>query len=82
MANINKIRIGDNTLHIVPEIGTGLELGTGSNNGHIIYVNLGDAIVSGSKPVSETGMSITTRGFVIEIDKFSNFLKSLGFKTE
>lgn len=81
MSAINKIRIGEETHDIVPQIGTGLQFGTGLKNGNIIYVNIGEAQCTRTG-MPATGMSITPIGFVIDIDKFTYFLKSLGFKTE
>ena len=81
MSAINKIRIGEETHDIVPQIGIGLQFGTGLTNANTIYVNIGEAKCSRTD-IPATGMSITPIGFVIDGDKFTNFLKSLGFKTE
>lgn len=81
MAAINKIKIGENTYDIIPQIGTGLQFGTGVSNGNIIYVNIGEA-KSDVVSLPECGISITTAGFIINSAKFTIFLKSLGFKTE
>lgn len=80
MTGINKIRIGESEYHIVPEIGKGLQLGTQLDNGHIIYVNIGEA-KSDNPELPETGISITPLGFSINSTKFTAFLKALGFKT-
>ncbi len=82
MGFINKIRIGEETHNIVPEIGTGLQLGTGTTNGHIIYLNIGTASIGANPPVGDCGVCIDTTGFHIDIAKFKAFLIALGFKTE
>ena len=80
MASINKIRIGDSTYDITPQIGTGLQFGTGLYNGSMVYVNIGEAKCN-NESLPETGISITPIGFVIDSTKFTAFLKALGFKT-
>lgn len=81
MGIINKIRIGEDTYDITPQIGTGLQFGTGLSNTSIVYVNIGEA-KSDLASAPETGISITPRGFWIESAKFTEFLKALGFRTE
>lgn len=81
MAAINKIKIGENTYDIIPQIGTGLQFGTQIDNCNIVYVNIGEA-KSDVVSLPECGISITTAGFIINSAKFTIFLKSLGFKTE
>lgn len=78
MGAINKIRIGDTVYEITPQIGTGLQFGTSLNNKNTVYVNIGEA-KSDSALLPETGISITTAGFIINSTKFTTFLKALGF---
>lgn len=78
MGAINKIRIGDTVYEITPQIGTGLQFGTSLNNKNTVYVNIGEA-KSDSALLPETGISITTAGFIINSTKFTAFLKALGF---
>lgn len=80
MARINRIKIGDTLYDITPQIGTGLQFGTGLTNPNVVYVNIGDATCN-NKQMPETGMSITPLGFIIDYEKFTAFLKALGFKT-
>lgn len=81
MAHIDRIKIGDSTYNLVPEIGSGLQLGTSLDNSHVIYVNVGKA-ASDDPAMPETGMSITPLGFVVETEKFRKYIKALGFKCE
>ena len=82
MLSINKIKIGDEIYNIIPELGKGLQLGTGLTNGHIIYLNLGTATLGSNPPVEDCGVCIDHWGFRIDPAKFRNFIKELGFKTE
>jgi hypothetical protein len=81
MAQINKIMVGGTIYNIVPETGTGLQLGTSVNNSHVIYVNLGNATCS-DMTLPEPGISITPEGFNVNAGKFKAFVKALGFKEE
>ena len=81
MATINKIKIGDSIYDITPQIGTGLQFGTGLANANIVYVNIGEA-KSEKASLPDSGISITPAGFLINSTKFTEFLKALGFKTE
>lgn len=81
MSRINKIKIGEDIYDITPQIGTGLQFGTGLTNSNVVYVNVGDA-QSNDASLPETGISITPKGFWIDPGKFSEYLKALGFKTE
>lgn len=80
MGRIEKIKIGDAVYDITPQIGTGLQFGTQIENANIVYVNIGKAKCSNNL-LPETGISITPQGFIIESEKFTEFLKALGFKT-
>ena len=81
MAAINKIKIGEITYDIIPQIGTGLQFGTQIDNCNIVYVNIGEA-KSDNNSLQGSGISITPTGFIIDTTKFTAFLKALGFKTE
>lgn len=81
MASINKIRIGDTTYDIMPKLGYGLQFGTEIETSDKIFVNIGKATADDDS-LPETGISITNLGFSINRNKFTNFLKALGFKTE
>jgi hypothetical protein len=82
MLSINKIKIGDEMYNIIPELGDGLQLGTGLTNKHIIYLNIGTAKLGANPPVEDCGVCIDTLGFRIDPVKFKAFIKALGFKEE
>lgn len=81
MASINKIRIGDDTYDIIPEVGKGLQFGTSLSNQNRLYVTLGTATASNGI-VNDTGINVKEGNFTIDTAKFTTFLKALGFKTE
>lgn len=82
MLQINKIKIGNSVYNILPELGNGLQLGTGITNGHMICLNIGTATLGANPPVEDCGVSIDTLGFRIDPVKFKAFIKALGFKSE
>ena len=79
MTRISRIKIGDITYGIAPEIGKGLEYGTSVEDKDKLFVTLDTATTNG---IENTGISIKKGDFVIDTEQFTAFLKRLGFKTE
>lgn len=80
MTGINKIRIGESEFNIMPSLGSGLQFGTNIDNAHKLYINIGDAKADKTS-LPSPGMKIDHMGFVVESEKFKEFLVALGFKT-
>jgi hypothetical protein len=79
MTRINRIRIGETTYGLAPEIGKGLQFGTSVEDKDKLFVTLGTATANG---IENTGISIKEGDFIIDTELFTAFLKGLGFKTE
>ena len=80
MSGIKKIRVGEGVFNITPEIGKGLQFGTGIDNSHVIYVNIGEAVADNAA-LPSPGLKINHLGFTVDSQKFKAFLEALGFKT-
>ncbi len=82
MANVSKIRIGDNVFNIVPSLGDGFTFGTAVSTNHKIYVHTGNASVYYNSQMYDTGIGISYGKMEVNSSSLTTFLKALGFKTE